>query len=113
MDSLVDERDLKILENDRYTFFQLRDVIGGRCKLLLTDHEMLILGFTDHPHPVWIRTPDDASEAEMEKAYQNVSEHFLLNGEYCFNLKYAPVQYFMERAAADGETAWENEWEYR
>ena len=52
MDSLVDERDLKILENDRYTFFSLRDVIGGRCKLLLTDHEMLILGFTDHPQPV-------------------------------------------------------------
>ena len=42
MDSLVDERDLKILENDRYTFFSLRDVIGGRCKLLLTDHERLI-----------------------------------------------------------------------
>ena len=49
MDSFADERDRKILENDRYTFFVLRCVIGGRCKLFLTDHERLILCFTDHP----------------------------------------------------------------
>ena len=38
---------------------------------------------------------------------------FLAERRNCFNLKYAPVQYFMERAAADGETARENEGEYR
>lgn len=103
MDSFADERDLKILENDRYTFFVLRCVISGRCKLLLTDHERLILCFTDHPFPVWIWTPDDASEAEMEKAYQLASEHALLSGEYRFNLKYELAKYFMERAAADGK----------
>ncbi|MGN0295128.1 MAG: hypothetical protein ACI4D3_14105 [Lachnospiraceae bacterium] len=46
MDSFVDERDFKILENDRYTFFMLRHIIGGKSQLLLTDHERLIICFT-------------------------------------------------------------------
>lgn len=104
MDSFADERDLTILEDDRYTFFVLRHVIGGTCKLLLTDHERLIICFTDHPFPVWIWTPDDAAGAEMERAYQIASEHSLLNGEYRFNLKYDLAKFFMERAAADGKS---------
>ena len=104
MDSFADERDLTILEDDRYTFFVLRHVIGGTCKLLLTDHERLIICFTDHPFPVWIWTPDDATGAEMERAYQLASEHSLLNGEYRFILKYDLAKFFMERAAADGKS---------
>lgn len=104
MDSFADERDINILEDDKYTFFVLRHVIGGRCKLLLTDHDRLILCFTEHPFPVWIWTPDDASEAEMERAYQLASEHSLLSGEYHFNLKHDLAKYFMERDAAGGRT---------
>ena len=104
MDRFADERDLKILENDRYTFFVLRHIIGETCKLLLTDHERLIICYTGHPFPVWIWTPDDASEAEMEKAYQLASEHSLLSGEYRFNLKYDLAKFFIERAAADGNS---------
>ncbi len=103
MDSFVDERDRKILENDKYTFFVLRRIMGGKCELLLTDHERLIICFTGNPYPIWIWTPDDASEAEMEKAYQIVSEHSLLNGEYHFNLKYALAKFFIRRAAEDGK----------
>lgn len=104
MDCFVDDRDLNILENDRYTFFVLHRIMGGKSKLLLTDHERLIICFTDHPFPIWIWTPDDASEAEMEKAYQIVSERSLLNGEYRFNLKYDLAKYFIEKAATDGKT---------
>lgn len=104
MDRFADERDFNRLEDDKYTFFVLRHMIGGKCKLLLTDHERLILCFTEHPFPVWIWTPDDASDAEMEKAYQLASDHALLNGAYRFNLKHDLANYFMKRAAADGKT---------
>jgi len=104
MDNFADERDFKILEDDKYTFFVLRRIMGGKCELLLTDHERLIICFTSNPFPIWIWTPDDASEAEMEKAYQIASEHSLLNGEYRFNLKYDLAKFFMEKAAADGKT---------
>jgi len=77
MDSFVDERDLKILEDDKYTFLALRRIIGGKCELLLTDHERLIICLSSNPFPIWIWTPDNASEAEMGKAYQIVSEHSL------------------------------------
>ncbi len=103
MDSFVDERDRKVLESDKYTFFVLRRVMGGKCELLLTDHERLILCFTGKPFPVWIWTPDDATEAEMKRAYRLASEHFLHSGEYRFNLKYDLAQFFMERAAGEGK----------
>ena len=68
MDTYVDERDYKLLETDKYTFFVLKKIMGGECNLLLSDHERLILCFTGHPFPVWIWTSDDAAEEEMEKA---------------------------------------------
>lgn len=100
----MDERDFKILEDDKYTFFVLRRIIGGKCKLLLTDHERMIICFTSTPFPIWIWTPDDASEAEMERIYQIASEYSLLNGKYRFNLKYDLAKFFIERSAADGKT---------
>ncbi|MBP3206306.1 MAG: GNAT family N-acetyltransferase [Lachnospiraceae bacterium] len=102
MDNYVDERDYKLLEADRYTFFVLRRIIRGNCKLLLSDHERLIICFTGHPFPVWIWTPDDASKEEMEKAYQVAKENLLLTGGYRFNVKYELAEYFIERAAQDG-----------
>ena len=43
MDTFVDERDFSLLEHDRYTFFVLHRIIGGSCRLLLSDHENLIV----------------------------------------------------------------------
>ncbi|MBD5544211.1 MAG: hypothetical protein HDR01_08245 [Lachnospiraceae bacterium] len=77
MDSFVNERDLKILEADKYIFFVLRHIIGGKCELLLTDHERLIICFTSKPFPIWIWTPDDAPREEMERAYQDCSRTLL------------------------------------
>jgi hypothetical protein len=102
MDSYVDERDYKLLEADRYTFFVLKRIMGGECKLLLSDHERLILCFTGHPFPVWIWTADDASGEEMERAYQLAKENKLLAGEHHFNIKYSLAEYFIRRAAEDG-----------
>ncbi|MDE7432524.1 MAG: GNAT family N-acetyltransferase [Lachnospiraceae bacterium] len=104
MDNFVDERDFKILEDDKYTFFVLRHIMGGKCELLMTDHERLIICFTSKPFPIWIWTPDDASKEEMEKAYQIATEHSLLNGKYRFNLKYNLAKFFIEKAAGDGKT---------
>ena len=33
MDTYVDERDYKLLEADKYTFFVLKRIMGGECKL--------------------------------------------------------------------------------
>ena len=101
-DTYVDERDYKLLETDKYTFFVLKRIMGGACKLLLSDHERLILCFTGHPFPVWIWTADDASEEEMEQAYRLAKENDLLDGKHHFNIKYSLAEYFIRRAAEDG-----------
>ena len=67
MDAFVDERDYRLLENDKYTFFVLGRIMGGKCDLLLTDHERLIVCFSCNPYPVWIWTPDEAAEFSSGK----------------------------------------------
>ncbi|MDE6667095.1 MAG: GNAT family N-acetyltransferase [Clostridia bacterium] len=103
MDNFVDERDYKLLENDKYTFFVLSRIMGGKCELLLTDHERLIVCFSCSPFPVWIWTSDEASEDDMDWAYQIAEENSLLDGEHRFNLKYDLAHYFIKRAAADNK----------
>ena len=73
MDHFADERDYKLLENDKYTFFVLGRIMGGECNLLLTDHEKLIICFSGNPYPVWIWTPDGAPEEEKENLVYQVS----------------------------------------
>ena len=102
MDSFTDERDLRLLDGDRYTFFVLKKIMGGECNLLLTDHERMIICHTCQPFPVWIWTADDAAEEEMEKVYQIAKENSLIDGKHSFNLKYGLAEYFIRRAAEDG-----------
>ena len=99
MDSFVDERDYKILENDKYTFFVLGRIMSGECELLLTDHERLIICLTSNPHPIWIWTPDDVTEEE--KAYELIRESGLLTEGHTFNLKYDLADYFISRSSED------------
>ncbi|MBR0137908.1 MAG: GNAT family N-acetyltransferase [Erysipelotrichaceae bacterium] len=102
MDNYVDERDLKNLENDRYTYFVLGRVMTGKCQLLLSDHKRLIICFTTLPYPVWIWTADGLSEEEKENIYALVKEHFLVKGDFNFNLKYELAEYIIPRAKTDG-----------
>ena len=89
MDCFVDERDYRLLESDKYTFYVLRRIIGGECKVLLSDHERLIICFTGQPFPAWIWTADDATSEEMDNAYRAAKESGLVDGEHRFNLKYS------------------------
>lgn len=103
MDNFVDERDYKLLEPDKCTFFVLSRILGEKCELILTDHERLIVCFSCHPYPVWIWTLDGTNEEDMERAYLLVKKHSLFNG-HRFNLKYDLAHYFIKRAAKDGKT---------
>lgn len=102
MDSFVDERDYRLLERDRYTFFVMRRILGGENTLLLTDHERFILCFSEQPFPVWIWTPADATEDEYESVYRIAKENGLMDGTHRFNIKYELAEYLIRRAAEDG-----------
>ena len=102
MDNFVDERDFELLAQDKYTFSVLSRIIRGECEIRLTDHERMIICFTGQPYPVWIWTPDGASEDEFERAYQFAKELNVMDGEHRFNIKYELAEYFMDRAKKDG-----------
>ena len=91
MRNIADEKDYKLLENDKYTFNVLRRIMGGKNELLLMDHEKLIICFSNNPYPIWIWTPDEATEEEKEKAYELVKENDLLTNDHTFNMKYVKV----------------------
>ncbi len=101
MDNFVDERDYKLLVNDKYTFSVLSGKMGGECDLLLTDHEKLIICFSSNPYPVWIWTPDGAPEEEKKRAYELVKENGLLTNSHTFNMKYDLAEYFINRSSED------------
>ena len=102
MDTYVDERDFDLLGKDKYTFSVMSRIIKEECVLRLSDHEKLIMCFTGQPFPVWIWTPDDASEADMELAYKIAKENLLMDGDHRFNIKYELAEYFIKRAGKDG-----------
>ena len=102
MDRFVDERDFKLLDSDKYTFFVLRRILGGECALIASDHEKLIICHSANPYPVWVWTPDGAEEAELERAYQELKQDAFLDGRHTFNLKYDLAEYVIKRAAEDG-----------
>ena len=102
MDTFVDERDFKLLSQDKYTFSVMSRIIKEECALRLSDHEKLIICFTGQPYPVWIWTPDNASEEEMERAYKIAKDNSLMDGDHRFNIKYELAEYFISRAKKDG-----------
>ncbi len=103
MDNYVDDRDFKLLDSDKYTFFVLKKILGFDCKIKLSDHEKVILCFSGEPFPVWIWTPDDAVENDYIKAYELAEEYGLLDGQHSFNVKYELAEYFIERATREGK----------
>ena len=102
MDNYTDERDLKCLTNDKYTFFVLGRILGVECELKLSDHEKTIICFTNQPFPVWIWTKDGLTDADMEEVYLTCRQNGLLDGSHSFNLKYELAEYFIKRAQTDG-----------
>ncbi len=101
-DDFADERDRNLLEKDKYTFSVLTRIIGGKCRLLLTDHKRLIICYSCSPYPVWIWTADDATQEEKQSAYELVKDNGLLDGQHTFNMKYDLSEDFIKRAAQDG-----------
>lgn len=102
MDTYVDERDFDLLGRDKYTFSVMSRIIKEECTLRLSDHEKLIICFTGQPFPIWIWTPDDATEDDMERAYLIAEENSLMDGDHRFNIKYELAEYFIRRAKKDG-----------
>lgn len=102
MDNKADERDVKLLEGDKYTFAVLSRILCGQCRLLLTDHERLIICHSENPFPVWIWTPDDCTWQEMDRAWDIVSQSCPVTDGYRYNLKYGLAEYFISKAKEQG-----------
>lgn len=102
MDTFINEKDIELLNKDRYTFSVMKRIVNEKCALLLSDHERLVICFTGQPYPVWIWTPDGASEDEFERAYMAARENKVMDGDHRFNIKYELAEYFIKRAKKDG-----------
>ena len=105
IDTFADERDFKLLEQDRFTFFVLKRVLALPCELILSDHERLIICLSSNPFPVWIWTADDATPQEMEKAYQLMKEKGYLDGSHTFNMKYELAEFFIKKTAEESSAS--------
>ena len=105
IDTFADERDFKLLEQDRFTFFVLKRVLALPCELILSDHERLIICLSSNPFPVWIWTADDATPQEMEKAWQLMKEKGYLDGSHTFNMKYELAEFFIKKTVEENSAS--------
>ncbi len=102
MDTRIDERDLRLLEGDPYTFAVLRRILRTPCELVLTDHEKLILCHSESRYPVWLWTPDGLSDGDKARAWAVAQEHRPLSAGYRYNMKYELAEDFIARGEANG-----------
>lgn len=104
MDSFVNQKDFELLDRDNYTFEVLSKILKGECDLIRSNHDNLILCHSEPHYPVWIWTPDNATDEAKENAWKLVCELCPLVNGYRYNLKYELAEYFIKRSAA-GEGA--------
>ncbi len=102
LDVRADERDFELLKADPYTFEVLSRILRGPCDLVLTDHARFILCHSSASYPVWIWTPDGASEQEKARAWEIAREARPLGKGSRYNLKYELAEYFIGRAKREG-----------
>ena len=102
MDHSADERDFRLLQDDRYTFAVLSRILPGPCSLTLTDHERFILCHSVAPYPVWIWTANNLRDAEKQRAWELADSACPLSAGHSYNLKYELAEHFITQAARQG-----------
>lgn len=103
MDNRIDNRDITLLKQDRYTFAVLARIIEKPCRLILADHEKLIICHSGNPFPVWVWTPDGSSEQDKQRAWNITMEACPLKDGHTYNLKYELAEYFIQKAKETGQ----------
>lgn len=98
----ADERDFKLLEEDRYTFAVLSRILPGPCSVTLTDHERFILCHSVSPYPVWLWTPDSLSDPEKQRAWEIANSTCPIAEGFRYNLKYDLADFFSAKAREQG-----------
>ncbi|MBR5345969.1 MAG: GNAT family N-acetyltransferase [Clostridia bacterium] len=102
MDSFVNEEDFALLNQDHYTFEVLTRILKGECELIRSNHENLLLCHSESHYPVWIWTPDNATDEVKRTAWELACALRPLGTGYRYNLKYELAEYFIEKAASAG-----------
>ena len=102
MDSFVNEKDFALLSRDHYTFAVLARILKDKCKLIRSNHEDLLLCHSESRYPVWIWTPDNATDEVKETAWEMACGLRPLSSGYRYNLKYELAEFFIEKAAGVG-----------
>ncbi len=101
IDNCINKDDIKLLSNDKYTFFVLGKVMYGNCKIIYTDHKKFIICYVDDIHPIWIWTKDNINKNIKDKIYELLISEDLLNGKHNFNIKYELYEYLNKKALED------------
>lgn len=93
-----------LLEEDRYAFAVLGNILKGDfgpVSKIITDHARLILCYTCPPFPGWVWLPEDAGEAEMDRAWALIQAELSPEAGYRVNMRPALARYIL--GTAEGE----------
>ena len=102
MDRFVNEKDYALLSRDRFTFDVMARNLSSDCRLILSDHENVVLCYSIPPFPIWIWTVDHCDESVKLKVWDLLKANDLLIPGCRFNVKHDLADWMIQKAVEDG-----------
>lgn len=94
-----------LLDGDRAAFSVMRNILQGvfgPVKKIVTDHSCLILCYTCPPFPGWVWLPEDASEAEMDRAWDLIRSELPPEAKGRVNMRPAMARHILRTQQGAG-----------
>lgn len=65
----------RLIENEKITYSVLYNILGRRCTDIFTDHENVIICYSNAPFPVWVWCKDTENAESLNLIVQCIREH--------------------------------------
>ena len=66
----------RLIENEKITYSVLYNILGRKCTDIFTDHENVIVCYSNSPFPVWVWCKDVCNPEAVELIGACIKEHF-------------------------------------
>ncbi len=76
-----------ILKKDAITFSVLISILSGICTDTYTDHENIIICYSNPPYPVWVWCGDSEDEHNIKQISECLKENFPVEDGFCYDLE--------------------------
>ncbi len=105
----TDVVDTTLLKDDEITFSVLISILKGLCNDIYTNHDSIIICYSNPPYPVWVWCRNCENEQDIKTISECLKENFPVEKGFCYDLEEGLLdklrecdEYFMDVKALYG-----------